>query len=104
MSKGLKVLKYLRYCQIVNGIDCEGNIMLDYLFRVKEEIFNIIEKELKALEIIKNKRVDVLVLLTSIGNSMYKKPLEIYNSYVFHISNAKLTQQEFDLLREVLEE
>ena len=38
MSKGLEALEYIGFCQIVNG---------------KEEKFNIIEKELRALEIIK---------------------------------------------------
>lgn len=40
-SKGLEALEYIGFCQIVNG---------------KEEKFNIIEKELRALEIIKEHR------------------------------------------------
>lgn len=55
--------------------------------------FEIIEKALKALEIIKNKEVNVFVLLHS-GN------LKIYNDIVE--DNRKLTQEKYDLLKEAL--
>lgn len=101
MSKGLEALEYLRFCKIVNGIDCEGNIMLDYLFRVKEEKFNIIEKELKALEIIKKKNVNI-GLVNVLGS------VEQYNqTYVYdNMLNVKwcLTQEEYELLKEVLKD
>ena len=59
----------------------------------KRECLNIIEKELKALEIIKEKEVNVFIFLHS-GD------LETYNDMVE--DNRKLTQEEFDLLKEVL--
>ena len=51
------------------------------------------EKKLKALEIIKEKEVDVFIFL----HSGY---LETYNDMVE--DNRKLTQEEYDLLKEVL--
>ena len=66
------------------------------------ENIEVIKKELKALEIIKNKRVDVFELLLGISNSVYRNPLERYNSYVEGSFNTELTPQEFDLLSEVL--
>ena len=56
--------------------------------------FELIEKELKALEIIKNKRVDVSLLHTT-------KNYQEYNFCVFQKERA-LTQDEYDLLKEVL--
>lgn len=52
-----------------------------------------IEKKLKALEIVKNKRVDVGCLLKS-------KDLEDYN--FFRYGKWRLTQEEYDLLKKVL--
>lgn len=53
--------------------------------------YNIIEKELEALEIIKNKKVNVPLLIQE-GS--------VYNCYVGY---EVLTQDELDLLKEVLE-
>ena len=58
----------------------------------KEEIEQL-KKSLQALEIIKKKQVNVFVLLHS-GN------LKIYND-IFE-DNRKLTQEKYDLLKEVL--
>ena len=55
--------------------------------------YQIIEKSLKALEIIKEKQVNVFIFLHS-GD------LETYNDMVEY--NRKLTQYEYDLLKEVL--
>ena len=60
---------------------------------------NKIEKDLEVLEIIKNKRVSVNTLIVSIICAI--NPLEFYNEEVS--SKLKLTQQEFDLLKEWLE-
>ena len=54
----------------------------------------VIEKELKALEIIKNKKVDTYAL--NVSNC-----LESYNNYA-KWENSKLTQEEYSLLKEVL--
>ena len=51
------------------------------------------QKKLKALEIIKEKEVDVFIFL-------HNGDLETYNDMVE--DNRKLTQEEFDLLKEVL--
>lgn len=58
----------------------------------KEEIEQL-KKSLEVLEIIKNKQVNVFVLLHS-GN------LKIYNDIVE--DNRKLTQEKYDFLKEVL--
>ena len=55
------------------------------------ERLDVIEKELRALEIIIEKNVDVYYLKTC-------PSLESYNSETWN----KLTQEEYDLLREVL--
>ena len=66
----------------------------DIVLLMNEEI----NKQLKALEIIKEKMVDVVYLYSS----CYE--LEHYNVYApFEIDDKdKLTQEEFDLLKEVL--
>ena len=68
MSKGLEILKMIR----------GGN------FYYKD--LDIIEKELKALEIIKEKKVDVAIFFED-GCARHRE---------------KLTQEEYDLLKEVL--
>lgn len=93
MSKGLEKLKTVKKLASAYAGD-----------KYAEALTEDIEKELKALEIIKNKRVDVFELLLGISNSVYRNPLERYNSYVEGSFNTELTPQEFDLLKEVLEE
>ena len=85
MSKELEALERLF---------CAGRLDLDYVLNGKQnQDYKIIEKALKALEIIKNKEVNVFVLLHS-GN------LKIYNDIVE--DNRKLTQEKYDLLKEAL--
>ena len=55
---------------------------------------NIIEKHLKALEIIKNKTVIFVDMLID------SKELKEYNDYVIHC--LQLTEEEWKLLKEVL--
>ena len=76
MSRGLEALKEMRKYGAVMIPNCE-----------------IIEKELKALEIIKNKKVDVLSLLCGCNFDDYNRPQE---------EKGKLTKEEYDLLKEVL--
>ena len=85
MSKGLEALKDIK--QLATTI--EFDYKKDKVF-VKEEL-DIIEKELKALEIIKNKKVDV---------SFLELGLEQYNTNLR--KKHQLTQEEYDLLKEVL--
>ncbi len=77
MSKGLEALEK------VNHPTCEADI----------ECFDIIEKSLKALEIIKEKIVLVDVLFDT-------DTLEDYND--FKSKQEQLTQEEYDLLKEVM--
>ena len=81
MNKGLEALNEIR--EIVHGYNLPS---------IDKEA-NIIETELKRLEIIKNKEVNVFIFLHS-GD------LETYNDMVEN--NRKLIQAEFDLLKEVL--
>lgn len=80
MSKSLEALKEVKkyYPFKVNE--------LEYLY------IDVIEKSLKALEIIKEKAVNVFILFLSDN-------LEDYNQYV---TCSNLTQEEYDLLREML--
>lgn len=84
MSKGLEALKRIRQetCPATYNNDFDKNERCD-----------IIEKELQALEIIKEKEVNVFIFLHS-GD------LETYNDMVE--DNRKLNQEEYELLKEVL--
>lgn len=78
MNKGLEALQDLSKLVFVYG---------------GVQQYQIIEKSLKALEIIKEKQVNVFIFLHS-GD------LETYNDMVE--VNRKLTQKEYDLLKEGL--
>ena len=84
MSKGLEALKVIYELEDLQG----GR---DAFW----ESYRIIEKELKALEIIKGKEVNVFIFLHSAD-------LETYNDMVE--DNRKLTQEEFNILKEVLKD
>ena len=66
---------------------------LEELEELKTSFDRQLEKKLKALEIIKEKKVDVFCLLFA--------GLDIYNANI-HPSRF-ITQEEYDLLKEVLE-
>ena len=66
---------------------------------VEKEI-HIVEKQLKALEIIKQKRVDVDLFYTVIEDKNQEDKLWSYNFWFE--DKYKLTKEEFDLLKEVL--
>ena len=98
MSKGLEDFKELKkincfYCQYHINEECVND----------KCIWNNVEKELKVLEIIKEKKVDV-------GQLTICFSLKDYNKYIFdkfrladdEIQERTLTQEEFDLLKEVL--
>ena len=68
----------------------------------KKYIYEVLEKHLKALEIIKEKRVDIAILLESeslYDYNDYMSSCDMYNEYG---NSRQLTQDEFDLLKEVL--
>lgn len=82
MSKGLEALKVLVMSSTT-------------IFNTKEQIdesINAIKKELKALEIIRNKRVNVRTFLQC-------ENVEQYNRASF---SDDLSQEQYDLLKEVL--
>ena len=80
MSKGLELFEGLRY---------------EYLITIKDEYLDTIEKELKALEIIRKKIVLIDVFIES-------KSANDYNEFVSKSKERHLTKKEYDLLKEVL--
>ena len=83
MSKGLKALESL--VETMPFALIETNSM---------KYVKIIEKELKALEIIKNKKVNVSLLSCS-------EWLDFYNQEIAY-KEKELTKEEYDLLKEVM--
>jgi len=85
MNKGLEALKEIKE-------------MLDapYTSGVIKQGLNVIEKELKALEIIKEKKVMI--------NALIRISFNEYNDYLdrFYLSKERLTKEEYDLLKKVL--
>lgn len=82
MSKGLEALKKLtnyKCSRMSEKIECK----------------EIIEKELKALEIIKNKSVDCWAFISDISVTSEKES-------VYAFSPIDLTKEEVELLKEVL--
>ena len=63
--------------------------------------FEIIETALKALEIIKEKNVDIEYIKTCFYEE--KAGLKEYNSWIKHDEDKQLIQEEFDLLKEWFE-
>lgn len=99
MSKGLDTLEYIKrklseleFVLIRNRQESAPYI--------SETIWYDIEKELKALETIKEKRVNVYWLLAC----SEKGGLERYNNYMdmLYLPECNLTQEQFDLLLMVL--
>ena len=93
--------EYLKQIATTEVIDCTYND------KAKKRIANIfpvgisaIEKDLEVLEIIKTKNVDISLIKNCYGAFAYA----VYNSYIDEEKNDELTKQEFDLLKEWLEE
>ena len=63
--------------------------------------FGIIKNELKALNIIKEKNVDIEYIKTCFYDE--KGGFKEYNAYVGHDEEYELTQEEYELLKEELE-
>ena len=89
MSKELEALESINEIVLPYSVAKQGHLRPR---DVCHNEFSIIEKSLKALEIIKEKEVNVNCIIS--GWSLGK-----YNSYKTHIS---LTKDEYDLLKEVL--
>ena len=81
----------------MTGLDAlkEINKVIPYAHITNE--YKIIEKELKALEIIKEKRVDIEFLFEE-WEEQSEYALENYNMN----HEIELTKEEFDLLKEIL--
>ena len=81
----------------MKGLKALAKVVRKYFIHNMDKEITAIEKELKALEIIKNKRVDVgFFMILQYGEN----PLEELNrSYE---ETQRLTQEEYDLLKEVL--
>lgn len=86
MSKGLEALEYLKENKRRHWLDNDNS----------SECLDIVEKELKALEIIKEKEVTILHFKTCVewrGLTMYNLNKDRYR---------ELTEEEWELLKEVL--
>ena len=98
---GLEALEIVKYeCGFAFGGTANGD-------RVRESL-PVIEKELKALEIIKAKKVDVdtFIFYTKQHNLNDEWVLRSYNDWVagneINLRKKILTKDEFDLLKEVM--
>lgn len=91
MSKGLEALDGLRF-------DVSMSKDINYLEANKE--CDIIEKELKALEILKDKKVNVFHIWVFDDYTQYK---EHYPFSEYSAEEDMLTFEEFNFLKEVLE-
>lgn len=75
----------------------EGRFDIVYI-SVKD--WNEMQKQLKALEIIKNKRVDIDLFYTVMEDKIQKDKLLSYNFW--QGDENRISQDEFDLLKEIL--
>ena len=91
MSKELTALENIKNIPILSTPESTQKIFYD---KHKKEL-DIIETALKALEIIKEKRIDMSLLLGGFTNT-----LKEYNSG--DLIYKKLTPEEYELLKEVL--
>ena len=95
MSKGLEVWKLLReYLDKYTTLHLKEETHIE---SVEGYSLDIIEKELKAFEIIRNKQVDTWSLIPSANLKEYH-----YVISAERYTNLKLSQEEYDLLKEVL--
>ena len=94
MTKGLEAIELLTDSVYYALIECKENISTETK-KAYLNAYNTIEKELKALEIIKEKDVDVGWLKRA-GNLYH------YNMGMSIKSYGALDQEEYDLLKEVL--
>ena len=97
--KEAKPSEALRCVGVLKEEDCITTLVQGKaLETIRQYILKAQEQE-KVLKIIKEKEVNVNTLVNSIIGAI--EPLEFYNEKVSE--NLKLTQQEYELLKEVLE-
>lgn len=90
MTKELEALERIRYHE---NFGCN---------RYFEEELNLIEKALKALKIIKDTRLNVRVFLEKCLYVDYDFYVKHNENIMFGMTKRLLTQEEYDLLKEVL--
>ena len=93
MSKVLEALDYIKCCGLYATRDERKRLQFVHIKEIRPEDLNVIEKELKALEIIKEKRVDIGWLIRSKNCSKYNLGVG---------ESQALKKEEYDLLKEVL--
>lgn len=86
MNKELETLKHLIYTDSTQ----EHSVALDKIDI--DKCFDTIEKELKVLELIIKKNVDIRGLSIS--------SLEFYNEVIIRVEKYHLTQDEYDFIKE----
>ena len=108
MSKGLEMLEILKQRNDtlkinhkIGSRDIANQEIKEITQCFDNYVIPVIEKELKALEIIKTKNVDISMLyeIVSTVDKMFAR--DRYNQ---DTNEEILTQEEFDLLKEVLED
>ena len=102
MSKGLKSLEFIKECPIYDPYQDSNSPDPSYTSLIKKEsylrpYFRDVEKELKALEILVEKTVNI----NKLYKSFYAKSVGIYNKSVI-ADYRKLTQEEYELLKEIM--
>ena len=97
MSKSLEALEKIGECDLHSERE-------DYCFlkNVYTNEYKIIEKELKALEIIKNKPQAEISLIAWGKIKTYEEYLKKVGEWDEGYGDLILTQEEYDLLKEVL--
>lgn len=96
MIRGLEILEDLKnaFTGHCRELKCETNYI-----QVCEHKFSKIEKELKALKIIRDRNVAVGLLTITVTARAYNEGIrEMFHGY----DDGKLAQEEYDLLKEVL--
>ena len=91
MNKGLEALKFVKELPHANG-----GVVGNYTNK-----WDIIENHLKALEIIKNKQIDVWLFNSNDNFNDYNWAIEL----CYHREKASdyyLTEEEYELLKEVI--
>lgn len=105
MSKGLEALERIgkrKYKTTVANITGFETISISVKQDNRKD-YNIIEKELKALDIIKNKQIDIWQLRQYMSFNLIMTKKEQLNEYnKRHATFLHLTQEEYDLLKEIL--
>ena len=95
--------EYLKQIATTEVIDCTYN---DKAKKIIANIFpvgiSVIEKDLEVLEIIKTKNVDISLIKNCYCYGLLA--YAVYNSYVDIEKNDELTKEEYELLKEWLEE